>query len=115
LQPGDTPGEYLCGERRLAIAVTPLDSAGGRIVLLHDITEAQHLKTQAERHQRLAAMGEMAAQLAHQLRTPLAAALLYAGNLENAALSPAAHAAIAQKTVARLKHIERLIQDMCAW
>lgn len=112
LQPGDTPGEYLCDERRLAIAVTPLDSAGGRIVLLHDITEAQHLKTQAERHQRLAAMGEMAAQLAHQLRTPLAAALLYAGNLENAALSPAAHAAIAQKTVARLKHIERLIQDM---
>ncbi len=112
LQPSDTPGEYLCGERCLAIAVTPLDSAGGRIVLLHDITEAQHLKTQAERHQRLAAMGEMAAQLAHQLRTPLAAALLYAGNLENAALSPAAHAAIAQKTVARLKHIERLIQDM---
>ncbi len=112
LQPGDTPGEYLCHERRLAIAVTPLDSAGGRIVLLHDITEAQDLKAQAERHQRLAAMGEMAAQLAHQLRTPLAAALLYAGNLENTALSPEAHAAIAQKTVARLKHIERLIQDM---
>jgi two-component system sensor histidine kinase FlrB len=112
LQPSDTPGEYLCAERRLAIAVTPLDSAGGRIVLLHDITEAQHLKTQAERHQRLAAMGEMAAQLAHQLRTPLAAALLYAGNLENMALSPIAHAAIAQKTVACLKHIERLIQDM---
>jgi two-component system sensor histidine kinase FlrB len=112
LQPGDTPGEYFCDERRLAIAVTPLDSAGGRIVLLHDITEAQYLKTQAERHQRLAAMGEMAAQLAHQLRTPLAAALLYAGNLENMALPPIAHAAIAQKTVARLKHIERLIQDM---
>jgi len=112
LQPSDTPGEYLCAERRLAIAVTPLDSTGGRIVLLHDITEAQHLKNQAERHQRLAAMGEMAAQLAHQLRTPLAAALLYAGNLENAALPPATHAAIAQKTVARLKHIERLIQDM---
>lgn len=112
LQSGDTPGEYLCNERRLAIAVTPLDSAGGRIVLLHDITEAQQLKTKAERHQRLAAMGEMAAQLAHQLRTPLAAALLYAGNLESAALPPTAQTAIAQKTVARLKHIERLIQDM---
>lgn len=112
LQASDTPGEYWCGDRRLAIAVTPLDSAGGRIVLLHDITEAQQLRTQAERHQRLAAMGEMAAQLAHQLRTPLAAALLYAGNLENANLPPATRSAIAQKTVARLKHIERLIQDM---
>jgi hypothetical protein len=112
LQTSETPGEYLASERRLAIAVTPLDSAGGRIVLLHDVTETQHLKTQAERNQRLAAMGEMAAQLAHQLRTPLAAALLYAGNLENTELPAATRVSIAQKTVARLKHLERLIQDM---
>lgn len=112
LVPGGTPGEFLGGERRLAVDVTPLDSAGGRIVLLHDITEAQQLKTQAERNQRLAAMGEMAAQLAHQLRTPLAAALLYAGNLESAELPAASTAAIAGKTVARLKHIEHLIQNM---
>jgi two-component system sensor histidine kinase FlrB len=112
LHSSETPGEYLAGERRLAIAVTPLDSAGGRIVLLHDVTETQHLKTQAERNQRLAAMGEMAAQLAHQLRTPLAAALLYAGNLENTELPAATRVSIAQKTVARLKHLEHLIQDM---
>ncbi len=112
LESSETPGEYLAGARRLAVAVTPLDSAGGRIVLLHDVTETQHLKTQAERNQRLAAMGEMAAQLAHQLRTPLAAALLYAGNLENAELPAATRVSIAQKTVARLKHLERLIQDM---
>ena len=57
-------------------------------------------------------MGEMAAQLAHQLRTPLAAALLYAGNLENPELPEASRLSIAQKTVGRLKHLERLIQDM---
>jgi two-component system sensor histidine kinase FlrB len=112
LQVSETPGEYLAGTRRLAVAVTPLDSAGGRIVLLHDVTETQQLKTQAERNQRLAAMGEMAAQLAHQLRTPLAAALLYAGNLENPELPDATRISIAQKTVARLKHLERLIRDM---
>lgn len=112
LAPSGTPGEFLGSERRLAVDVTPLDSAGGRIVLLHDITEAQQLKTQAERNQRLAAMGEMAAQIAHQLRTPLAAALLYAGNLENPELPSASRVAIAQKAVARLKHIEHLIQDM---
>jgi two-component system sensor histidine kinase FlrB len=112
LEASETPGEYLAGNRRLAVAVTPLDSAGGRIVLLHDVTETQQLKTQAERNQRLAAMGEMAAQLAHQLRTPLAAALLYAGNLENPDLPEASRISIAQKTVARLKHLERLIRDM---
>ncbi len=112
LEASETPGEFIAGDHRLAVAVTPIDSAGGRIVLLHDITEAQHLRTQVERNQRLAAMGEMAAQLAHQLRTPLAAALLYAGNLENPDLAAASRVSIAQKTVARLKHLERLIQDM---
>lgn len=74
--------------------------------------ETQRLREQAERNARLAAMGEMAAQLAHQLRTPLAAALLYAGNLENPELPESARIGIAQKTVGRLKHLERLIQDM---
>lgn len=112
LKPTETVGEKQAGERRVAMTVTSLDSAGGRIVLLHDITEAHRLKMQAERHERLAAMGEMAAQLAHQLRTPIAAALLYAGNLENPDLPEASRISIAQKTVGRLKHLERLIQDM---
>lgn len=74
--------------------------------------ETQRLREEAERNKRLTAMGEMAAQLAHQLRTPLAAALLYAGNLENPDLPATARVSIAQKTVGRLKHLERLIQDM---
>lgn len=74
--------------------------------------EANRLREEAERNKRLAAMGEMAAQLAHQLRTPLAAALLYAGNLENPELPEASRVSIARKTVARLKHLEHLIQDM---
>jgi two-component system, sensor histidine kinase FlrB len=107
----ETPGELLAAERRLAVTVTPLDSAGGRIVLLHDVTENHRLRAQAERNERLAAMGEMAAHLAHQLRTPLAAALLYAGNLENPDLADNSRISIARKTVGRLKHLEHLIQD----
>ena len=116
LLPSDTPGEYTAATgnatRRLAVTVTALDSAGGRIVLLHDITEAHRLKAQSDRNERLAAMGEMAAKLAHQLRTPLSAALLYTGNLENPEMPAATRISIAQKAVARLKHLERLIQDM---
>lgn len=112
MRPGSVPDEYRVGERVVAMTETPLDSAGGRIILLHDVTEAYALKTQAERNQRLASMGEMAAQLAHQLRTPLAAALLYAGNLELPELPTDSRISIAQKTVGRLKHLERLIQDM---
>ena len=107
----ETPGERQFGALRLAVTVTPLDSAGGRIVLLHDVTETHRLRVQAERNERLAAMGEMAAQLAHQLRTPLAAALLYVGNLENPDIATATRVQVAQKAVGRLKHLERLIQD----
>lgn len=114
LTPTATPGEFEMrgGTVHVAVAETQLDSAGGRIVLLQDITAAHALQWQAQRNERLAAMGEMAAALAHQLRTPLAAALLYAGNLGRAELAAAERAQLADKAVARLKHLERLIQDM---
>lgn len=110
--PTDVPGEYRIAGKQVAITVTALDSAGVHIVLLHDVSETHALKQHAERNQRLAAMGEMAAQLAHQLRTPLAAALLYAGNLELPSMADEIRVSIAGKTVSRLKHLERLIQDM---
>jgi two-component system sensor histidine kinase FlrB len=110
-----TPGEWemprLQG-RRIAVTETRLASSGGRIVLIHDVSEAHRMKTQAARNDRLAAMGEMAAGLAHQLRTPLAAALLYAGALENPRLPEAERKRCGGRVVERLQHLERLIRDM---
>jgi len=106
------PGEWQLDERRLAIAESPLDSAGGRLLLIHDITVAHELKANVERNQRLAAMGEMAASLAHQLRTPLATALLYSANLAQPDLSDAARTRFAGKATEQLKRLERLIQDV---
>lgn len=108
----DSPDEWLLGERRLSIAESPLDSAGGRLLLIHDITVAHELKANVERNQRLAAMGEMAASLAHQLRTPLATALLYSANLAQPELADAARLRFAGKATDQLKRLERLIQDV---
>ena len=108
----DAPDEWLLDARRVAIAESPLDSAGGRLLLIHDITAAHQLKADVERHQRLAAMGEMAASLAHQLRTPLATALLYSANLAQPELSDAARTRFAGKATEQLKRLERLIQDV---
>lgn len=110
-----TPGEWDMPRRqnrRIAVTETRLAASGGRIVLIHDITDAHRMKIQAERNDRLAAMGEMAAGLAHQLRTPLAAALLYAGALENPRLGESARAQAASRVIERLQHLERLIRDM---
>lgn len=108
----DAPDEWQLGRCRVSMAESPLDSAGGRILLIHDVTAAHELKADLERNQRLAAMGEMAASLAHQLRTPLATALLYSANLAQPELSDVARARFAGKATEQLKRLERLIQDV---
>ncbi|MBK7425033.1 MAG: PAS domain-containing protein [Propionivibrio sp.] len=108
----DSPDEWQLAAQRVSIAESPLDSAGGRLLLIHDITVAHELKANLERNQRLAAMGEMAASLAHQLRTPLATALLYSSNLTQPELSDAARTRFAGKASEQLKRLERLIQDV---
>jgi two-component system sensor histidine kinase FlrB len=98
--------------RRLTLSESPLDAAGGRILLLNDITEAVRLRQELEQHKRLSAMGEMAAGLAHQLRTPLATALLHTANLARADLAEADRRRFSERVRERLRHLERMIQDM---
>jgi len=64
------------------------------------------------RRERLSALGEMAAQVAHQLRTPLATALLYTGHLTRLQISDSDRIRFAEKSRSRLLYLERLIQDM---
>lgn len=64
------------------------------------------------RRERLSALGEMAAQVAHQLRTPLSTALLYAGHLARPQIGDSDRIRFAEKTLSRLRYLERLIQDM---
>lgn len=64
------------------------------------------------RRERLSILGEVAAKLAHQLRTPLATALLYVGHLTRPTLNETDRVRFAEKTLARLHYLERLIQDM---
>jgi two-component system sensor histidine kinase HydH len=43
----------------------------GRIALFRDLSELQHLRNEVERSQRLAAVGSLAAGVAHEIRNPL--------------------------------------------
>jgi signal transduction histidine kinase len=54
---------------------------GGTIVTLRDVTEAVLRAQQATREDRLAAMGRMAAELAHEIRNPLGSLALFSGML----------------------------------
>ncbi|MEO1765863.1 sensor histidine kinase [Thiobacter aerophilum] len=98
--------------RRVSISTQALPAFGGDLLLVHDVTQAHALRSELNRHQRLSAMGEVAARLAHQLRTPLATALLYASHLNRTGLAEADRLRFAGKVLERLRHLEHLIQDM---
>lgn len=98
--------------RKVNISTCPLGSEPGQILLITDVTEIRYLQDRMGQQQRLAAMGEMAASLAHQIRTPLSAALLYVSNLKRQVLSDQDRFSLTEKMTSRLRHLEQLIEDM---
>jgi two-component system sensor histidine kinase FlrB len=97
--------------RRVSLSNQVHDGYGDQIVLITDITETYAAQAASHRDERLAAMGAMVARLAHQIRTPLASALLYLGAMERTQLDADDRQAINGKVRSRLKHLESLVND----
>jgi two-component system, sensor histidine kinase FlrB len=88
---------------------------GGEVVLLTDVTESHLMNVFLTRQQRLVTMGELAAGLAHQIRTPLAAALLYASQMSIPGRSAEDLMRCSEKTVGSLRQLDKLVNDMLAF
>lgn len=101
--------------RWVSLSVSTLEGGQGKILLLTDVSEAHRLQDLLNQHQRLTALGEMAAGLAHQIRTPLASVLLYLSQLENPSLDRARHQQFVAKTRERMRHMEHMINNMLAY
>ena len=98
--------------RRVKLAITPLEDEGGQLIVLTDLTETRQLQNNISHLQRLSALGKMVAKLAHQVRTPLSAAMLYATNLTNTKLPEASKSKFQMKLIDRLNQLERQVNDM---
>ncbi|UPQ84887.1 ATP-binding protein [Pseudomonas knackmussii] len=98
--------------RRVSIATRSLNGEPGQLVLLTDLTETRRLQEQLARHERLSALGRMVASLAHQIRTPLSTALLYASHLEQGGLSAEHQQRFAGRLKDRLNELENQVRDM---
>ncbi|MBT2990808.1 MAG: PAS domain-containing protein [Candidatus Thiodiazotropha sp. (ex Ctena orbiculata)] len=102
----------LSNGRVLTLSSNRLEQTPGRILVLLDVTETRGLQERLNRRERLSAMGEMSAQLAHQMRTPLSTALLYVSHLANDGLSSERRHQFTAKLRDRLQHMERQIHDI---
>lgn len=98
--------------RRVSIEIRTMANEPGQLILLTDLTETRQLQAQLARAERLTSMGQMVASLAHQVRTPLSAAMLYGGHLCQPGLDEQLRLRCAEKLMARLTHLEQQVRDM---
>ncbi|MBI2380949.1 MAG: PAS domain-containing sensor histidine kinase [Gammaproteobacteria bacterium] len=98
--------------RRIRIETRALAPEPGQVVVLTDLTETRALQARLNRQERLSTIGRMLASLAHQIRTPLASALIYAGHLRNVELAPSHRERFAERLTERLHHLEQQVRDM---
>ncbi|MEH6826103.1 MAG: ATP-binding protein [Motiliproteus sp.] len=98
--------------RRVSLATRSLEGEPGQIILLTDQTETRALQSRLGHFQRLSFMGKMMASLAHQIRTPLSAAMLYSAHLAKPELRDEQRIKFANKVRGRLNSLEAQVRDM---
>ncbi len=98
--------------RLVKLETTALTPEPGQLVVMTDMTDTRLMQARLSQFKQLSVLGKMMASLAHQIRTPLSAAMLYAANLANVSLSSQSRGNFQQKLMARLKDLESQITDM---
>ncbi|ARN73048.1 sensor histidine kinase [Oceanicoccus sagamiensis] len=98
--------------RRISMVTRSMQGEPGQLILLTDLTETRELQRRLDRHRRLSEMGRMMSSLAHQIRTPLSAAMLYAGHLCDSDLTQQQSQRFSEKILSRLNHLDQQVKDM---
>ena len=98
--------------RLIKLEINALTPEPGQLILMTDLTETRRLQTRVAHMQRLSALGKMVASLAHQVRTPLSAAMLYAANLGSKRLPESSRGNFHTKLMSRLRDLETQVNDM---
>jgi len=108
-------GESANGELRLrdgrwlSLSRRRLVSEPGEILLLADVSESRHMAELLQRRERLSCIGEMTASLAHQIRTPLSSAMLYASQIAGESMP---RDKLSTKITDSLQELGRMVEDM---
>jgi two-component system sensor histidine kinase FlrB len=98
--------------RKVKLSITPLVEEKGQLIVLTDLTETRALQGRISHLQRLSSLGKMVASLAHQVRTPLSSAMLYAANLRSLNLKNEMADRFTTNLQNRLKDLESTVNDM---
>ncbi|MDO6426461.1 ATP-binding protein [Thalassotalea sp. 1_MG-2023] len=98
--------------RRVKLEITALIDQPGQLIMITDLTETRLLQDKLSQLQRLSSLGQMVSKLAHQIRTPLSAAILYGANLKSKQLQTTERDNFQAKLMSRLSDLEQTVNDM---
>jgi len=98
--------------RRVKLEIRTLGDQPGQLIVITDLTETRLLQDKLSQMQRFSSLGRMVSTLAHQIRTPLSAAMLYGANLSNDKLTLRDRSSFQDKLMGRLKDLEQQVNDM---
>lgn len=104
---------YLTDGRRLGVS-RRATADGGCVLLLTDESEAHARRSGIERQRQLSDHDQQRAQLSHQLRTPLATAVLYLSRIADGGVDAPGAQRMAGKALARLVDLQQLIDQTLA-
>lgn len=110
-----SPEKQLKSGKKISLVSRQLDTSGDHVVLITDVSENHKLREQLEQRKRLTALGEMAARLAHQIRTPLSSATLYLSQLNRPDMEREDRTKVASRLGERLGHISNLVDSMLSF
>ncbi len=103
----------------LGLTISELQSqdahASTHVVVFQDLTELRRLESEAARNERLAAVGQLAAGLAHELRNPLASMSGAVQMLASPKLTDPDDRRLADIVVSESDRLNRLISDFLAF
>lgn len=109
----DNPHErQLRNGKRVSITRNQLNNEAGQIILLSDVSELRSLQDMVNQQKHLTSMGEMVASMAHQVRTPLSTAILYASQMNKSTVTDTRRIKFSNKILERLHFLERQVNDM---
>lgn len=111
-KPADGHEIALKNGKLVSLATQSMTHEPGQIIVLNDQTETRRLQNKLNHHRKLCEMGRMTASLAHQIRTPLSTAILYADHLGAEQLSEERRMRYSRKLKERLMQLEQQVRDM---
>ena len=111
-RPDDGHDISVRGGRKVSVSTRPLPSGRGQLLLFTDVTETRQLQAKIATRERLSDVGQMAAGLVHQIRTPLGAATLYASQLATQTLPDELSREYAGKILNRLRELDTLVREL---